>query len=46
MIKQKKENPDKTLKFPQPKDPLDDVKDKKIDRHPKVDIPDPLNDVR
>lgn len=31
------------LKIP---DPLDDVKDKKIDRHPKIDIPDPLDDVK
>ena len=46
MIKQKKKKKDnRTIILPEPKDPLDDVKDRKIDRNPRVDIPDPLDDV-
>ena len=40
----KDDNPLKNL--PPFNDPLDDVRDKKINRHPGVDINDPLDDVR
>ena len=47
MIKQKKKpNGNGSIILPEPKDPLDDVKDKKIIRNPKLDIPDPLDDVK
>lgn len=46
MIKDKKRKNPKGLDLPPMKDPLDDVKDRKIDRNGKLDIPDPLDDVK
>ena len=47
MIKQKKKKKDnRNIVLPNQNDPLDDVKDRKIDRNPRVNIPDPLDDVR
>ena len=44
MIKQKKKKNNNPLDLPERKDPLDDVKEPRIDR--KFEIPDPLDDVK
>ena len=43
--KVKKQN-DLDIELPPIPDPLDDFKDRKIDRSGRIDIPDPLDDVR
>ena len=44
----KKKQKESYIVLPKPEypDPLDDVKDKKVDRNKKPEIPDPLDDVK